>query len=260
MQAASLPATAGWQWARNGLELFLRQPLAMFTWAMAISMTLMLASLTPPIGPLLFVTAMPVITVMTLSACRHIEAGRVMLPSMWLQPVKKAGMAKRLFGLGAIYAGLSLLAGLVAFVPFMDALADAFQQAGADDLTPILLALRMPLLIFGVLYVIVAALFWYAPALVAWHGTRWSQALFFSGVACWRNKWAFAMYGLVWAAVFLAIDFCSNMLVAAGLSPQLVGVLQVPFNIAAGSILYCSFYPSYTSVFGTGAPALQFDH
>jgi len=257
MQAASLPATAGWQWARNGLDLFLRQPLAMFTWAMVISMTLMLASLTPPIGPLLFVAAMPIITVMTLSACRHVQAGRVMLPSMWLQPVRKAGMAKRLFGLGALYAALSLAAGMVAFLPFMDEIADAFQAASANDLTPFLLAVRTPLLVFGALYMIVAALFWYAPVLVAWHGTRWPQALFFSGIACWRNKWAFALYGLVWAAAFLAIDFCSSLLVSAGLSPQVVGVLQIPVNIAAGSVLYCSFYPSYTSVFGTGAASLQ---
>jgi hypothetical protein len=50
--------------------------------------------------------------------------------------------------------------------------------------------------------------------------------------------------------VFLCIDLCAGLLVAIGLSPQLAGTLQIPFNIAAGGVLYCSFYPAYTSVFG----------
>lgn len=110
------------------------------------------------------------------------------------------------------------------------------------------------------LYVIVAALFWHAPVLVAWHGLRLTQALFFSGVACWLNKWAFLVYGAAWVMVFLFIDLCAGMLVTIGLSPQFAGTLQVPFNIAAGGVLYCSFYPAYTSVFGINDAAAQLDN
>ncbi|MEK0115015.1 hypothetical protein WKH48_18280, partial [Bordetella pertussis] len=80
MQAVSLPAISGWQWVRDGLRLFMKQPLAMFTWAMAISLLLLFATYTPLVGPLLFVALMPSITLMTLSACKHVEADRVMLP------------------------------------------------------------------------------------------------------------------------------------------------------------------------------------
>ncbi len=59
------------------------------------------------------------------------------------------------------------------------------------------------MLVFRALYVPLGALFWHAPVLVAWHSIKLTQALFFSGMACWRNKWAFLVYGLTWAAVFL---------------------------------------------------------
>lgn len=254
MQAATLSATAGWQWVREGLALFSRQPLAMFTWAMGISVALMLASLLPPLGPLAFVVMMPSITFATLSACRHVEAGHALQPAVWFQPLRNKGVFKRLLWMGALYAGLCLLAGAIIFMPFMRDLAEAMQAARVtDDIGPFLEIMRVPLMLFATVYVGLAALFWYAPALTGFQGIRLGQALFFSAVACWRNKFAFLVYGAAWFAIFLAIDIAADLLMAMGLSPQLAGMLQIPVNVAAGSVLYCSFYPSYISVFGPGA-------
>jgi len=261
MQAASLPASYGWQWVRDGLKLFMKQPLAVFSWALAISLLVIFASLTPPVGPLLFVALMPVVTLMTLAACKHIEAGRVMLPSMWPQPLLRPGVFKKMLVMGAFYAGLSIAAGLITFLPFSAELTEGLRIASIEqNLTPFMQAMAVPLALFGVLYVIIAALFWHAPALVAWHGLRLMQALFFSGVACWRNKWPFLVYGITWLLAFLFIDLCAGILVSIGLSPELAGTLQIPFNIAAGGVLYCSFYPVYTSVFGIEDTHAHPDH
>lgn len=261
MQAVSLPASAGWQWVRDGFRLFTRQPLALFTWALAISLLVMFATFSAPIGPLFFVGLMPIVTLMTLSACKHIEADRTMLPSMWLKPLQKPGVFKKLLTMGALYAASCLVAGLVAFLPFSDELAEGIRAASVtNDLTPFLVAMQMPLAIFGTLYIIIAAMFWHAPVLVAWHGVRMTQSLFFSGIACWRNKGAFLVYGFTWAAVFMGIDLCGSMLIAMGLPAQLVNILQVPFNIAAGGVLYSSFYPAYTSVFDINNASFQFDN
>ena len=46
--------------------------------------------------------------------------------------------------------------------------------------------------------------FWHAPALVYWGGQGWAKSLFFSTVALWRNKGAFALYGLGWLALWHA--------------------------------------------------------
>lgn len=255
MQAASLPASAGWQWIRDGYRLFVKQPLAVFAWAMSISLLVLFASATSPIGPLLFVALMPAVTLMTLSACKHIEADRVMLPSMWIKPLKQPGVLRRLFLMGLAYGGISMVAGLIAFLPFSRDLAEGMKAAAVEsDITPFLAAMQIPLIIFATLYVIIAALFWHAPVLVAWHGLRFTQALFYSGIACWRNKLPFLVYGFAWVLIFLGIDLGAGILVQIGLSPTLANTIQVPFNIVAGGVLYCSFYPAYVSVFQIQRP------
>ena len=57
------------------------------------------------------------------------------------------------------------------------------------------------------------------------------------------------MYGATWFGVFFVIDLAAGALIWLELSPSLVQTLQMPFNIAAGGALYCSFYPAYVSVF-----------
>ncbi|HEY0295830.1 MAG TPA: BPSS1780 family membrane protein [Bordetella sp.] len=251
MQAASLPATSGWQWIRAGLQLFRKQPLAMFTWAMVISLFVVFAALTLPIGALLLPLLMPVITVMTLAACKHVEAGRIMLPSMWPKPLLRPGVFRKLMLMGLLYTAFCIAAELVAVLPFADDVMDGMSVAStAQDLAPLMMAMRKPMLVFVALYVPIAALFWHAPVLVAWHGVRLMQSLFFSIVACWRCKWAFLVYGVAWALIFMFIDLIAGLLVTAGMPGTLVDSLQVPVNIIAGGVLYCSFYPAYTSVFG----------
>jgi hypothetical protein len=152
--------------------------------------------------------------------------------------------------MGAIYVLICIVLGLIAFLPFMDELSQSVQTATtSNDFLPLLDAIRAPMIIFAVLYVLMASIFWYAPALAGFHNVTLLQALFFSGIACWRNKWAFIVYGLVWMSVFIGIDLVVGLLTLIGLSESAAATIQVPINIAAGSVLYCSFYPNYVSVF-----------
>jgi hypothetical protein len=144
------------------------------------------------------------------------------------------------------------LLGLLAFLPFAAEVSGALKSlTDANNLMPLLEAVRTPMLIFAAFYMLMAAIFWYAPVLVAWHQISVSRALFFSGIACWRNKWVFLVYGLSWLGVFLAIDSALSLLVWIGLPNTIAATVQVPINIVGGAVLYCSFYPSYASVFMT---------
>lgn len=255
MQAASLPPSAGWQWVRDGFALFRQQPFPMFTWALSIGLLVLIASMLVPIGPVLFIVLMPAITVMTLTACRDIEAGKTVQPLL-LWRILRQGSARRLLSMGAVYVLAILVAGFVAFLPFMGTLREAAtHMTSADDALPLLQAVRTPLVLFGVFYLIIAALFWHAPVLVAWHQLDLRKALFFSGIACWRNKGAFLIYGLVWAGLVAALELAAGVLLAAGLSGSVVGLIQMPFSFILAAVLYCSFYPTYTTVFGR--PALE---
>ncbi len=250
MQAVPLPALAGWMWVRDGWSLFRSQPLAFFSWAMFVSLILMIATITPPIGPIVFIVLMPTATLLSLSAGRHASAGQRILLGTWIEPLRQPFVFRRLLAMGGLYIAFCLLLGLAVFMPFSGEVTEALKNIEqTNDLLPLMEAVKTPMLIFGIFYVVMAAVFWFAPALVGWHGIRITQALFFSWIACWRNKWAFLVYGLCWLGVFLGIDTLISVLVLIGLSPNTAATLQVPINVVATSVLYCSFYTSYVSVF-----------
>jgi len=247
MQAAILPIHAGWFWIQQGYRICRSQPLAMFFWSMTLGLLITFSYLIPLFGQMALIIATPSFTFMTLSACRRIEAGEAMQLGMWTQPLRDPDVRKRLIVLGLAYLGCCLLGGLLATLPFLGSLTTALD--GQVDELALLQAMRAPLLTFGLLYIMISMLFWHAPALIGWHGIPMKQALFFSMVACWRNKWAFMLYGLSWGAIFLGVQFAGVFLVMLGISAPMMQLLMTPVNIGIAAVLYASFYPAYVSVF-----------
>lgn len=249
MQAAILPVNAGWFWIYQGYRICRRQPLAMFFWSMTLGMLITLSYLVPLFGQMALIIATPSLTFMTLSACRRIDSGQPMQLGMWSQPLREGSTSKRLFVLGLAYLACCIAGGLAATLPFIDSLTAAIEAQGQIDEAALLQAMRGPMLTFGMLYLVISMLFWHAPALIGWHGVPMGQALFFSMVACWRNKWAFLLYGITWAAIFFGIQMAGTLLTVLGLPAALLQMLMIPVNIAVAAVLYASFYPAYVSVF-----------
>lgn len=250
MQAASLPISAGWFWLKAGFLLFKRQPMAMFTWAVGLAFLLLIASAIPPIGPLFYIALMPSITVMTLHACREIEAGRRVQPFALFSALKALGLFRKLLGMGGLYIAAVTAAGLLILLPFSGDVSDAIQQAQATNDSGVFFdALKLPISLFAIAYVTIAALFWHAPVLAAWHGMSLGKAMFFSGVACWRNKGAFVVYGICCFTIAFGLDLLGGLLGSMGLPSALVGMIQMPLSFLFAATLYCSFYPTYTTVF-----------
>jgi len=176
-----------------------------------------------------------------------------MLPGMWLQPVRDRMLRRRLLGLGLAYLSCCLIGGFIATLPFMDQLMAAVGTDGTIDEAALMHAVRGPFITFALLYLVISALFWHAPALIGWHDIPFARALFYSMVACWRNKWPFLLYGASWAAVFFGVQILGNAFVSMGVSAGATQILLTPLNILIAAILYCSFYPAYLSVFGNNA-------
>lgn len=254
MQAAILPMQAGWIWIQQGYQLFRKQPMAMFFWSLVTSFLITISYLIPLLGQLALIALTPVLTFITLCACRNISGGRPMQLGMWLEPLRDRDTRRRLLGLGMTYMLCCLAGGIIATLPFLGNLQAAISADPLDE-AAVLAAMRGPFISFGLIYLVISGLFWHAPALIGWHRIRMVQALFFSMVACWRNKWPFLLYGLSWAGIFLAFQFGTGLLVSAGISASLVQLLLTPVNIIVAAILYCSFYPAYVSVFGSSYPA-----
>ena len=206
--------------------------------------------LIPLFGQMALIAATPLLTFVTLCACRHIAKGHPMLLSMWLEPLGNTNVRRRLIGLGFAYLTCCLLGGFLATLPFIDQLMAAIGPDGSIDEIALMQAVRGPFITFSLLYIVISALFWHAPALIGWHGIRFTQALFFSMVACWRNKWPFLLYGTTWAGIFFLVQLLGTSMTVLGITPATVQIILTPVNIIIAAVLYCSFYPAYYSIFG----------
>src|SRR3546814_10199389 len=102
---------------------------------------------------------------------------------------------------------------------------------GSIDQVVLIHAIRGPFIVFGLLYILISALFWHAPALIGWHRIKFVQALFFSMVACWRNKWPFLLYGVSWAAIFFSIQTLGNVMMDSGMATAIAQIVLTPINI-----------------------------
>lgn len=229
----------------------------MFFWSLTTGFFITISYLIPLFGQMTLIAATPVLTFITLCACRNIASGRPMLLNMWLEPIRDATIRRRLFGLGFAYLLCCLVGGFLATLPFIDKLMAAVGSDGTINEIALMQAVRGPFITFGLLYVLISALFWHAPALMGWHKIKFTQALFFSMIACWRNKWPFLLYGATWAAVFFAAQLLGDALVGAGVGASVVQIVLTPVNIMIAAILYCSFYPTYVSVFGANYPTVE---
>jgi len=257
MQAAILPFLAGWRWIAQGWRLFLRQPTALFLWGMTTALLILASYLIFPLGQLLLIAATPILTFVTLNACRHIASGRAMQLPMWLAPLRAPQVRGRLITLGLTYLACCLTVGFLAVMPFVMQLMAVVGADGELNAQVLSQAMIGPLLVFLLCYVGISALFWHAPALIGWHNLSLSRALFFSMVACWRNKWPFLLYGLSWGGIFFAVQSLTGWMLDSGMSPATVQLLTTPLNIGVMTVLYCSFYPSYVSVFGAQTDKTQ---
>ncbi len=259
MQLIEVPAKTGYVWFRQGIWLFRRNPIAFLLLFLTYMLAILLLSAVPVIGTALPLLVMPGFAVGFMAACRDAVAGRPVLPTILIEGFRAYGSVtrQRLFTLGGLY----LLAIIVIFL--CSALGDGGMLlqllfgTAPDDLDPATLitaGTRNAMLIYMVLYVPVAMLFWFAPVLTAWHDVPPVKAMFFSVVSCWRNRGAFAVYGLLWFAVMIFASFTMAALLEALGAGVYAAPLMLPVAAVVTAALYCSFYATYRGCFGVQEP------
>ncbi|MEO8921754.1 MAG: BPSS1780 family membrane protein, partial [Caldimonas sp.] len=243
----------GLVWVRRAFQIFFRQPLGFASLFAACALVFFLLLRVPFVGePILLIVA-PVGSLLFMIAARLGAAGQRPVPGAFIELASTdRPRVIRMLKLGLAYLVAALLAvGLIAAVEgdamtaFMNAAANpqASPEATATQLAdPRLQAGFLLRLGLGALLSIP---FWHAPALVYWGGQSWAKALFFSTVAIWRNKGAFAIYGLVWAL----LGACFVMLL--GVVVNLIGPLTAtyiatPAVLFFTTVLYVSLWFTFT--------------
>lgn len=249
MQAAILPPIAAWLWIKEAYKLFSSQPMAMLFWSVGTSFFINILSLIPIIGQILLIVLTPIITFLTLCACKEITNNVKMRPDMWFAPLKGTQITKPLLRLGLAYMASNLIAAFVAVTPFMGSITAVFDASNDPNINDLMQAMSAPLTLFGVFYILIAALFWHTPALIGWHKIPMKKALFYSMIACWRNKYPIIAYILMWLGIFYGLHYLLELIINIGVSRTLLSWLALLIDIFITAILYCSFYAIYSSIF-----------
>lgn len=253
MKLQIVPASRGIQWVKLGIQTFFRQPLALSGLFFMFLAVISVLSMVPIIGSALALTLLPGATLGLMAASREASSGNFPMPLVLLSAFRAGRQqARAMLTLGGLYA-----LGFVAVLA-CSALVDGGKFAKlyllGGPMTMEMLQepdFQLAMLVASVLYMPLSLLFWHAPALVHWHGTPPVKSLFFSFVACLRNFWAFAVYGIAWLGVFLAFGVVMATLAAVLGSADVVAATLYPAAMLMAATFFTSIYFTFLDSFAT---------
>jgi hypothetical protein len=257
MKLQLVPARQGALWVRQGFAVFLRQPMGFAGLFAVFLFAMFLLAWIPLIGPLVLLVLLPLGSLGFMIATRRVLDGRFPLPRAFIEPLR-AGRPRliAMVKLGLIYAAsTSLILWLSDLVDggALDALMEAqgSRTASPDDVAARLADPRLEagVLMRFCLLGLLAVPFWHAPALVHWSGQSAVKSLFFSTVACWRNKGAFIVYSATWLGVLLLFALRANLLFALIGRSQLMPFVAMPASMIFSTIFYASLYFTFAACF-----------
>ena len=251
MKLKLVSARTGAVWVKLGMQTFFKQPLALAGLFFIFMALMSVATMLPIVGLPLAMTLLPAVTLGLMAATREATQGRFPMPLILLSGFRAGRQKTRsLLILGGLYA-----------VGFMCAIGGSYLVDGGGfarlymgGSTPTAELLQSPdfqaaMWVFIGLHLPLSLMFWHAPALVFWQDLPPLKSMFFSIVACFRNFWAFTVFGLAWmgsiAIAVLAIGVLGNLLD----NPALPGVLLFPVLMLLASMFFTSLYFSYRDSF-----------
>jgi hypothetical protein len=253
-----ISANTGWLWVRQGFSLFRKQPAELSTLFISYMFLMLVIGIVPVVGQLLPLVLVPAFSMAFMQACVNIEGGKRVYPSLLLAGFRSPAFG-RLLQLGTLY----MLAAVVAVGSSSLVDGGVFWQvmSGQADLDPKTIQesnMALAILFAAAVYVPAAMGFWYAAPLTVWQNMGVGKAIFYSFFAVRRASLAFLMYGLAWVAIGVVFPAVISIVIAAIIGKTIAAMMvMLPLSIVLTVVMYCSFYATYTSVFGQQAAAPQ---
>ena len=249
-----LPATDGWRWIKEGFAIFRKKPAELSTLFLSYMFLMLALGIIPIIGQVLPLILVPVFAIAFMQACVHVENDHRVYPSLLLVGFRTPEI-KSLLILGVLY----LLAALIAIG------ASALVDGGVlwqalvthGDLGPAEIQqtqqsnMSLAMLFAALVYVPAAMAFWFAAPLIVWQKMSVVKALFYSFFAVVGAGRAFLVYALGWLVLGIMLPTMVSLLIALVIGSISVTVfILLPLSIILTVVMYCSFYPTYTQIFG----------
>ena len=255
----NLPAKTGWLWIRQGFQYFRQQPMEFITLFLAYLLFVLIlglisyaaSGLVPHIGQLLTLICLPLCTLPFMQACKEVDQGQKVHAQLMLTGIRSPQLLSLLM-LGLLY----LIAAWIALLASTWIDGGLFMQliTASDKLDPASLEegnVAAAMLSALLIYAMALMTLWFAGPLIAWQKMTLFKAVFYSFFASMNAVRAFFVYALSWFVVAGIIPAILMVLIAALTGSQdAVVMVMLPVSLLSNIILYCTFYPSYKSVFG----------
>lgn len=246
-----LTAATGVQWVREGFATFGMRPMEFCTLFMSYVFLLLATSLIPLVGAILIALLLPVFNLAFLQASVLAEQGRRITPGALLTGFRSPQF-RTLLRLGMLYLGVAILAAVI-FLAIDDGTFRKIVERKLALNSPEVEAsnLRFAMLAATASYILLNLPFWFAGPLILWQKMSLGKAVFYSFFAVLKSIKAFAIYGVIWLSLFGLARFIANgvFLVTNG-NATIATLVWLPMSFILPTMVCCSFYATYVSVFG----------
>ena len=251
MKLQIVPARTGFLWVKLGIQAYFKQPLAMTGLFFLFMAALSVINLVPLLGNFAALALLPTMALALMMATHEAHQGRFPQPTVLYQAFRANPQRLRsMLVLGGLYAaGFVLLLAITSLVDGGEFVRRFLGMGGEASKSDNPLELQQGMLVFMALHLPLSLAFWHAPALVHWHGITPGKSVFFSLVACWRNKGAYLVFGFTWFALVVAGGLLVQILALVLSAPALMGVGILVLTLLTTSMFLTSIYFTFRDSF-----------
>lgn len=245
-----LPARTGWEWLKQGMGLFRKQPAALTTLLFANILFSIGLSAVPILGSVLAVVLIPSFTMAFMQACLMIENGDRVTPAVLLTGFRQPALAA-LCKLGLVYLAVSLLMMVITRLAIPPEVIMQMMPR-PDAKTPPNVQTSHMLALFGVFLLDVAVLvtLCFAAPLTYWKHMGPGKATFYSFFAVIRTARPFLVLLAAWFGIFFGVCIVAALVFGdAALGRVVLMWLIFLFML----LLQCAMYAGYRTIFGKPA-------
>ena len=246
-----IAAKTGWEWIRAGFTIFKKRPFFLVNLLFLYMMMIVLVSMVPMVGQMLPVFTIAIFTFLFMNATLMVDRDQPLTFGRLFSVLDRLTFF-RLFALSGCYIVFGLIVAGISTVLDEGALfALVMTREGTPPLSDEQMARAgyMALAII-VLYIPFFMLTWFAAPLIGWRQMGVPKAMFYSFFTVAHNWRPFIVYALG----FLVVGFIIPSLAGGIIGPMLGGVVGAfviyIISVTVTTVLYCSFYPTYRSIFG----------
>ena len=242
-----LPARTGWEWLKQGMGLFRKQPAALTTLLFANILFSIGLSAVPILGSVLAVVLIPSFTMAFMQACLMIENGDRVTPAVLLTGFRQPALVA-LCKLGLVYLAVSLLMMVITRLAIPPEVIMQMMPR-PDAKTPPNVQTSHMLALFGVFLLDVAVLvtLCFAAPLTYWKHMGPGKATFYSFFAVIRTARPFLVLLAAWFAIFFGVCIIAALLFGDAALGRVVLMWLIFLFVL---LLQCAMYAGYRTIFG----------